>query len=200
MLKLKLPILWPPDAKSWKRLWCWERSRAGGEGDDRGWDGWMALDLMDTSLGKLRELVMNTEAWHAVVHGVRKSRTRLNDWTELMKPYSHTFEKTLGGIRNTFLLQKRKKPRVEGEGFSINRQWMHFLKHVLLQFLIHWTLQYFILLDKITLFPSYGLCFLCPEKPLPHPKSQTFSCFPLYLQLLQLSITHFNLIFIYSMG
>ena len=26
----------------WKRLWCWERLRAGGEGDDRGWDGWMA--------------------------------------------------------------------------------------------------------------------------------------------------------------
>ena len=25
----------------WKRLWCWERLRAGGEGDDRGWDGWM---------------------------------------------------------------------------------------------------------------------------------------------------------------
>ena len=45
MLKLKLQILWPPDAKSWthlKRPWCWERLRAGGEGDDRGWDGWMA--------------------------------------------------------------------------------------------------------------------------------------------------------------
>ena len=39
------PILWPPDAKAlthWKRPWCWERLRAGGEGDDRGWDGWMA--------------------------------------------------------------------------------------------------------------------------------------------------------------
>ena len=40
------PILWPPDAKSWliwkKKHWCWERLRAGGEGDDRGWDGWMA--------------------------------------------------------------------------------------------------------------------------------------------------------------
>ena len=38
------PILWPPDAKNWlwKRAWCWERLKAGGEGDDRGWDGWMA--------------------------------------------------------------------------------------------------------------------------------------------------------------
>ena len=42
MLKLKLPTLWPPDAKNWlrKRPWCWKRLKA--EGDDRGWDGWMA--------------------------------------------------------------------------------------------------------------------------------------------------------------
>ena len=36
-------------------------------------------DLMDTSLGELRVLVMNTEAWHAAIHGVAKSRTRLSD-------------------------------------------------------------------------------------------------------------------------
>ena len=38
------PILWPPDAKSWLiwKDWCWERLRAGGEEDDRGWDSWMA--------------------------------------------------------------------------------------------------------------------------------------------------------------
>ena len=36
------PILWPPDVSHWKRPWCWERSKAGGEGNDRGWDGWMA--------------------------------------------------------------------------------------------------------------------------------------------------------------
>ena len=39
------PILWPPNFEElthWKRLWCCERLKAGGEGDDRGWDDWMA--------------------------------------------------------------------------------------------------------------------------------------------------------------
>ena len=39
------PIFWPPDAKRlshWERPWCWERLKAGREGEDRGWDGWTA--------------------------------------------------------------------------------------------------------------------------------------------------------------
>ena len=40
-------------------------------------------DSMDVSLGELRELVMDREAWRAAIHGVSKSRTRLSDWTEL---------------------------------------------------------------------------------------------------------------------
>ena len=44
-VEAETPIFWPRDAKNWligKEPWCWERLKAGGEGDDRGWDGWMA--------------------------------------------------------------------------------------------------------------------------------------------------------------
>ena len=54
-------------------------------------------DSMDVSLIELRELVMDREAWHAVIHGVAKSRTRLSElnWTELRQLVS--------GIKVTFL-------------------------------------------------------------------------------------------------
>ena len=53
-------------------------------------------DSMDVSLSELRELVMDREAWHAAIHGVARSRTRLRDWTELMNPKCFELKSTLG--------------------------------------------------------------------------------------------------------
>ena len=63
-----------------------------GEGEDRGWDGWMA------SLTQWTWVWINSGslwwAWHAEVHGVSNSQTRLRDWTELMQT-ADSLEKTL---------------------------------------------------------------------------------------------------------
>ena len=74
---------WFKELTHLKRPWCWERLKAGGEGDDRGWDGWMASPTQWMSFSKLRGLLMDRMAWRAAFHGVSKIWTRLSDWTEL---------------------------------------------------------------------------------------------------------------------
>ena len=79
-------VTWCKELAHWKRFWCWERLKADGEGDDRGWLNGIAHST-DMSLSKLWELVMDREAWHTAVHGVSKSWTQLSDWTE--RAYRH---------------------------------------------------------------------------------------------------------------
>ena len=71
---------WCEKPTHWKRPWCWERMKAGGQGDNRGWDGWMASSTQWTRVWANLGDDEGREAWHAAVHGVAKSRTWLRDW------------------------------------------------------------------------------------------------------------------------
>ena len=70
---------WCEELTHWKRPWCWERLRAGGEGDDRGWDGWMASPTQWTWVW------VNSKSWWwtgrpGVLQSMGLQKVR-HDWT-----------------------------------------------------------------------------------------------------------------------
>ena len=83
--KAETPVLWPPHAKNWligkdsDAGRDWGQEEKGTTEDEMA--GWIT-DLMDVSLSEFWELVMYREAWHAAIHGVTKSWTRLSNWTD----------------------------------------------------------------------------------------------------------------------
>ena len=97
----------------WKRPWCWEGLGAGGEGDDREWDGRMASLTLWTWVEWLRKLVMDREAWRAAIHRVTKSWTWLSDWTELNWWFTHFYFCVIVYLMKTnkLLFHPKKKKR-----------------------------------------------------------------------------------------
>ena len=84
--KAETPVLWPPHVKCWligkdpdaRRDWG-HKEKGTTEDEMAGWNH----QLDEHEFGKIRELVMDRQAWHAEIHGVTKSWTWLSNWTEL---------------------------------------------------------------------------------------------------------------------
>ena len=128
ILKVDTLATWCKELTQWKRPWCWERLRTGGEGDYRGWDGWIA------SPTQWKWVWVNSwswwwdrEAWHAAVHGVAKSQTRLSNWTEVNEVLTdHVIHIILTSLFTEDFSQKVINAETNKQTKKHQEAWKHF--------------------------------------------------------------------------
>ena len=101
---------WCKELTHWKRPWWWERLKAGGEGDDRGWDGWMASPTWWTWVW-----VNSGSGWWTgrpgvLIHGVAKNQTRLSDWRTGVNSSLNVSRTYLGSQASRVVLVVKKMP------------------------------------------------------------------------------------------
>ena len=122
--KAKTPILWPPHAKSWLigKDWCWEGLGAGGEGDDIGWDGWVA------SLTRWMWVWVNSRSWWwtgrpGFLKSMGSQRVR-HDWAiELNGFYLRSFPSAPSGKEPTIHCGRPKRcgHSCLGQGYPLEK-------------------------------------------------------------------------------
>ena len=117
---------------------------------------------MDMSLSKLQELVMDREVWRAVIHGVAKIRTQLNDWTELSR-YTHNINMLAKLYRHqnsdSWQIPRQQPEKAEEPEFNLFKlnefliiercdKWIHMTNEFLITF--QKFINEFLIIDSLT--------------------------------------------------